>query len=523
MEILNYALGVRFDTRKFPQGDAMHHAFELLYSVLSYTELCNIKVHGGFPYSDEPHTYVVVFDSPEYKYVRKIFLLLKENTALSLFLTDENPYLDKNRLIPLSDMTCYGGYDYVQYKLPNAPTCVYNSVPCPTRAKMNGRNFSFLFAPDSFKGSISAVDAVRLLTLAATETHYRGCKVMPLPVADGGEGTLYAMCAILGGELRSVKTHDPLGREITAQYAIINGDTALIEMAQASGLTLLSPEERNARKTSSYGTGELIMDAIRSGYRKVIVALGGSATNDGGMGCAEAMGIKFTDKDGIEIPPCGDGLIFVRNIDTSNVPHEVRETEFRVMSDVKNPLTGIEGATMVFSEQKGADAVTMFELECGMKNYRRFLNNTVGYDICKKPGAGAAGGMGAMLMTFFCAKMQSGIETLLSLAKFDKMLKNTSLVVTGEGRFDSQTLRGGKAVAGIIKHARGERVPVAVLCGSAGAEALKEVSDTGVITLAHSFIDRDDAMENAKDLFYDAAVNLFTLLRSGYNMKRRFL
>lgn len=520
MEILRYALGIRFDTEKFPYGDAMYHSFELICSCLSYAELSGITFHGGFPYDDEPNIYLVVLEADDFKVLKRVFALLDKSTCLHLFLADTLPFIEKNRLLDIRNMTPYGKYDSILFKLPNAPLSIYGVTPSKSQSSMQGKHFNFLFAPDSFKGTISSSEAIRLLTLAACETHYRGCNIISMPIADGGEGTLEAVCAALGGKYVYTKVHDPLGRLIDAKYAIISDTYALIEMAQASGLSLVSKEERDIRHSSSYGTGELIMHAINSGIRNITVALGGSATNDGGMGCANALGVKFLDSRDKEIPPCGDGLIFVRNIDTSYVPTAVRETNFTVMCDVENPLTGKNGATMVYGPQKGADEAALFDLECGMKNIRRYYNNLAGYDICKKQGAGAAGGMGAMLMAIFKAKLQRGIDSVLDLAGFDKKIKNVSLIVTGEGCLDAQTINGNKAVAGIIERTKG-KVPIAILCGSAKSDAISSLSNQGVITLAHSYIDENSALENASALFYSAASNLFTLLNSGYSMKKK--
>ena len=520
MEILRYALGVKFDTTKFPCGDFMYHAFQLICSALSYAELNGVKIHGGFPYEDEPDIYLVVFEAYDFKQVRRIFKLLDQDTALKMFLTDDMPFIDKNRLISVQNMIPYGSYDYVYCKLANAPKSVYGIEPSKTRALMKGRAFKFLFAPDSFKGSISSENAIRMLTLAARETHYRGCDIIPIPIADGGEGTLEAVCAAVGGEFIRTRVHNPLGKEIDAEYAVINSDTALIEIAQSSGITLIPNEQLNVMDSSSYGAGELIMHAINNGYRKITVALGGSATNDGGMGCAAAMGVRFLDKDGIEIAPCGRNMVYVKSIDTSYVPLEVRSTKFTVMCDVDNPLTGRNGATAVFGPQKGADAQMVSELELGMKNLRQYYNNAAGYNICDANGSGAAGGMGAMLAALFKASMKHGIDTVLDLAGFDSKLNNISLIVTGEGCFDEQTLNGNKVVAGIINRTK-SKVPVAVLCGSASENAISNLTNVGVIPIAHSFINKEEAMQNANELFYSAASNMFTLLKSGYNMKKK--
>lgn len=520
MEIQHHALGIRFDTRKFPCGNAMTQAFELLYSVLSYTELNGVKVSGGFPYAEEPYIYLVVFESENYKGLKKIYALLQDDAALKLFLVDTVPYIERNRLQPLQNMTAYGSYDYVNYKLANAPQEVYGVKLQKKRGDIKGKGFRFMFAPDSFKDSMTASEAIRILALAVKNSRFRGCDIVPMPLADGGEGTLETICGVLNARYVNVTVHGPLGNLIEAQYAVINGDTALIEMAKASGLSLVPKEKRNARYTSSYGTGELIAHAIDSGIRKVVLALGGSATNDGGMGCAKALGIRYLDKFGKEVPYFGDGMIFVKSIDTSYLRLGVRDTKFTLICDVDNPLTGTNGATMVYGAQKGADEVTLLQLECGMKNLRRLYNNNVGSDICAKSGAGAAGGMGAMMMSLFGAKANCGIDTVLELTGFEKQLKSVSLIVTGEGSLDEQTFDGGKTVSGILKRTAG-KVPVVVLSGSAQNKALMQLKDTGVLTAAHSFISEQEALSNAKELYYMAASNLFKLLGAGRKMRRK--
>ena len=511
MEIEKYGFGIQFDTEKFETGTAEYHAFSLLYGTLSLNELMDTEICAGYPYTDNPNVYLIVFKSESYKKLRHIFELLRDDTAISLFLWDNQPFLDKNRLTPLDELIPYGRYDLQTGKLLGAPIDVYRITPEKKRADIDCRKSRLLFAPDSFKGTLSSMQAVRLLTLAARETKYRGAEILSMPMADGGEGTLSAVSSYMHGSLVTVKVHDALMNETDAQYAIINGDTALIEAAQSAGLTLIPEDKRNIWQASTYGVGEMILHAVNSGIRKVVLTLGGTATNDGGIGAAAALGVDYKDKNGDIVPLCGEGLIFVRDIDMKNVPESVKQTEFTLMCDVKNPLTGINGATFTFSPQKGANAQDMFYLECGMKNLRRYYNNHAGYDICKKEGAGAAGGLGACFITLFNAKVKSGIDTILDMYGFDEKAKTASLIVTGEGKFDNQTIYGGKAVSGILK--RSGKTPVVIICGCCDDDAMNN-TEAGVVSLVHSFASQEETLENASNCFYAAAVNMFRLLKT---------
>ena len=305
----------------------------------------------------------------------------------------------------------------------------------------------FLFASDSFKGTLSSRRTAELLTQAAGEI-FPDCGCGFVEMADGGEGTVDAVLSAAGGHKRTINVHDPLGRIIRASYGVLRDKTAVIEMAAASGLTLVLPGLRDPRRTTSFGTGELIADALAEGCRKIAVAIGGSATNDGGTGCMQALGVRFLDENGRELPGLcitetavsapgfctGADLAQIRSIDLTGINPLIRDTEFTIMCDVTNPLCGKYGATYTFGKQKGGTPEILNELESGMQNYRDLLLRHSGVNPDEVPGAGAAGGLGTALTVFLNGKMKSGIETVLDLTGFDEKLADVDLVITGEGR-----------------------------------------------------------------------------------------
>ena len=299
----------------------------------------------------------------------------------------------------------------------------------------------FLFASDSFKGTLSSETIIELLTAAADKV-FPGCETVGVPIADGGEGTVDAVITVTKGEKRRLTVHGPLMEETQSSYGVFHGDSAIIEMAAASGLPMVPDDKKNPLNTTTYGTGELIRDALKQGYRKISIAIGGSATNDGGMGAMRALGIRFLDREGKELEGRGSDLEKVADIDMEGLDPAAAEAEFTVMCDVNNPLTGPDGAAYTFGKQKGGTPEILDELEAGMKNYAAVIQEKLGMDVDKIPGAGAAGGLGAALCVFLHANLKSGIETVLDLIDFDGLLEGTDLVVTGEGRIDWQSAFG---------------------------------------------------------------------------------
>ena len=360
-------------------------------------------------------------------------------------------------------------------------------------------------ASDSFKGSLSS----RRITEIITDTARRisdEITVIGIPIADGGEGTLDAILSTAEGELIETWAHDPLGRAIRAKYALLADGRAVIEMAQASGLTLITDKERNPLKTSTYGTGELIRDALDHRCRDLVVTVGGSATNDGGMGCMRALGVRYFDASGVELSGNGEDLIRISRIDASGLMNEAQRARFTVMCDVTNPLCGEYGATRTYGPQKGASDGDIEILEKGMCNLRDLINEKYGVDCDDVPGSGAAGGLGAALHVFLNGRIRSGIDTLLDLADYEGMIRDADLVITGEGQADSQSLHG-KAMSGVAIRAKALGIPVVAICGSVdeSANGLREMGINSLYETKPADMPLSEAMNRAEELYLIAA------------------
>ena len=377
----------------------------------------------------------------------------------------------------------------------------------------------FLFASDSFKGTLSSEEIIRLLTESA-EKVFPGCETFGVPVADGGEGTVDAVIAVTKGNIRKVKVHGPLMEETESSYGEFNGDSAIIEMAAASGLPMVPVEKRNPLNTTTYGTGELILDALERGYRKISIAIGGSATNDGGMGAMTALGVKFLDEDGNVLTGVGADLERVADIDVSGIHPAVKETEFTVMCDVNNPLTGPTGATYTFGKQKGGTPEILDRLEAGMKHYAAVIQEKLGVDADHFEGAGAAGGLGAAFKVFLKANMKSGIETVLDLIDFDGLLEGVDLVVTGEGRIDWQSAFG-KVPSGIGMRCKRKGIPAVAIVGGMGdgAEKIYDFGVESILPTINGAMDIKEALDRAVELYSGAADRMFRMLKVGMSLK----
>lgn len=375
-----------------------------------------------------------------------------------------------------------------------------------------------LVAPDSFKGSLTSGQIIELVE-AAGKRVLPDCQVLKMPIADGGEGTVDALVEILKGEKRQLAVKNPLLETVYAAYGIVNGDTAVIEMAQASGLPLIEMERRNPLYTSTYGTGELIRGVLEAGFRKIIIGIGGSATNDGGIGAMEALGARFLDGQGRQVKGIGESLGAIETIDLSNLMPELKAADIQVMCDVDNPLTGQRGATFVYGPQKGGTAEILERLEAGMLHYERLIRRDLGIDLSQIEGAGAAGGLGGALMAFLGAKLKSGIETILEVVDFAHILGDVDLVVTGEGRLDRQSAYG-KVISGIGKACLKQGVPVVALVGSIGegAEAIYDCGISGIVPIVNGPMTLAEAMEKAQQLTLEGAERLFRLIKIGGGM-----
>lgn len=320
-------------------------------------------------------------------------------------------------------------------------------------------------ASDSFKGSLTSLEVAAGAEQGIHEV-FPECEVVKVNVADGGEGTMDALRSTLGGQWVTVAAADPLGRPRNVSYVVLgDGNIAVIEMSAASGLPLLEPQERNPMLTSTFGTGEMIVDALSRGCRRFLVGIGGSATNDAGMGMLEALGFRFIDKDGKVLPGRGESMSEVVDIDMSHVSREVKESEFIIACDVDSPFCGPRGAAYVFSPQKGADPQMVAELDAGMEHLAEVIVRTTGKDIRNIPGAGAAGGLGGGFLAFLNSRLERGIEMVLDAIAFDDIIRGSDLVITGEGRVDSQTLTG-KTPFGIMKRAQKQNIRTVAIGGS---------------------------------------------------------
>ena len=332
--------------------------------------------------------------------------------------------------------------------------------------------------PDSFKGTLTSIEICTIISDKINK-HFPHCHVVSIPVADGGEGSVDCFLSALGGEKIFETVSNPYFEDMEAFYGLI-GDTAVIEMAACAGLPLVE-DRKNPSLTTTYGVGQLIMKAANKGCKKIIVGLGGSSTNDGGCGAAAAAGVKFFDRKGNEFIPVGKTLIDIDKIDMSHKAKELDNIEIITMCDIDNPMYGPAGAAYIFGPQKGADENMVIELDKGLRNLSSVIKKEKGKDVSDIPGSGAAGAMGAGMIVFFDSALQMGIETVLNTVKFDDIIADADMIFTGEGRIDSQSLRG-KVVIGVGKRAKNKNIPVTVIAGGAAGN-IDEAYDMGVTSI----------------------------------------
>ena len=368
-------------------------------------------------------------------------------------------------------------------------------------------------APQSFKGSLNAEQVAQAIAegikrvLPAIET-------ILVPLADGGEGTVQALVYSTHGQIMSVEVTGSLGEKVSAEWGLLgDGVSAVVEMASASGITLVPPEKLNPLVATTYGTGELIRAALDAGCRKLIVGIGGSATNDGGVGMAQALGARFLDDKGKELPWGGAALARLKQIDVSGLDSRLAECEVIAASDVTNPLVGPEGASRVYGAQKGATGQMCQQLDEALTNYARVIKKDLGIDVIDMPGAGAAGGLGAGLVAFLGARLMSGIEIISQAVGLTDHLKGAALVFTGEGRMDAQTLFG-KTTAGVASRAKELQVPVVAIVGELAGD-YHEVYRQGidaVLSITPGPISLEKSMASASVLIADTAERAMRLI-----------
>ena len=376
-----------------------------------------------------------------------------------------------------------------------------------------------VIASDSYKGSCTTIEAAEAIEKGVRKV-FSDAKIIKIPVADGGEGTVDALVMGTDGKYEEVEVVGPLGEKIKAKYGILNGNIAVIEMAAASGLILIKEEERNPMITTTYGTGQMIKAAMEKGCRKILVGIGGSATNDGGVGMASALGVSFKDKEGIEIGYGGGKIGDIYDIDLSNIHSSLCETEIIIMSDVTNPLCGPNGASHVYGPQKGATPETVKLLDNNLRYYSKVIKEKLGKDILDVPGAGAAGGLGAGLIVFCNATLCSGIEKVLDIIGLDEHIMDADLVITGEGQIDNQSVFG-KVPVGVAKRALKYDIPVIAIVGSVGegASAVYAHGIDAIVDIITRPMTLREAMESVSMLIENTAENTMRLI----SIKNRLL
>lgn len=354
---------------------------------------------------------------------------------------------------------------------------------------------------DSFKGSATSLEAADFIKRGIQKVR-DDLNVKIIPIADGGEGTVLSVITALGGQMKNVDVLDPLGQTIKSYYGI-SGKTAVIEMAAASGLPMVG-NNKNPLIASTYGTGQLILDAIQNGIKDIFIGIGGSATNDFGIGMAAALGYKFLDKNSKELEPLAKNMIDIADIDSSNVCKELEAVSITVACDVQNPLYGENGATAIYGKQKGVTEETFDILDNGLKNISTIAQNKFGKSVADIKGSGAAGGLGGGLIAFCNASLKSGINAILDMVEFEKELQDTSLIITGEGAIDAQT-KEGKVPVGIASRANG--VPVIAIVGEIrdGAEILYDMGIISIMPVFKCAMPLEEAIANSHTLIEDAA------------------
>lgn len=378
-----------------------------------------------------------------------------------------------------------------------------------------------IIAPDSFKGSVSALGAATAIEKGFLKV-FPDAAIWKVPIADGGEGTVEALVAATGGQVLAEEVMGPLGETVKAGWGILgDGETAVIEMAAASGLPLVPPEKRDPRVTTTYGTGQLIKAALDKGMKKLIIGIGGSATNDGGSGMLSALGMRFLDGQGRELPGGGSALAHLAAIDASGMDRRLAETKILAACDVDNPLCGPRGASAVFGPQKGATPEIVQELDQALGHYAGLARTISGKDVAEYPGAGAAGGLGAGLLFFTNALLRPGVEIVLDSVGFRSMLKQADLVITGEGSTDFQTAYG-KAPVGVAKAAKQFGVPVICLSGGlgSGAQTVLKHGIDGLMSIVPQPMPLEDCIKYGAQLIEMAAERLALLVKVGMNMRK---
>ena len=373
-----------------------------------------------------------------------------------------------------------------------------------------------VIAPDSYKGSIYASDAARAMEDGVRRV-LPDAEVVLVPVADGGDGTLETLVETSGGRIITSEVTGPLGETVSAQWgAMGDGVTAVAEMARTSGLALVRLEDRDPLNATTYGLGEVILEALEAGYRRFILGIGGSATNDAGAGMAQALGVRLLDTDGVELPPGGAALARLARIDTSGLDPRAADADFDVACDVNNPLTGPEGASAVYGPQKGATPEIVEQLDAALANFAEVVKRDLGADVNDVPGSGAAGGLGGGIMAFLGGRLRPGVDIVLDTVDLASRLDGADLIITGEGCMDFQTVYN-KAPIGVARLAGERNIPVIGVSGSLG-DGFTDVHEHGIaaaVAITHAPMTLDEATDRVVELIASATEQAVRLVRVG--------
>ena len=373
-----------------------------------------------------------------------------------------------------------------------------------------------VIAPQTFKGSISALDAARAMSEGVRRV-VKDAETVLVPVADGGDGTLETLVESSGGKIHTSEVTGPLGERVVAEWgAMGDGRTAVIEMARTSGLALVALENRDPLAATTYGLGEIIRDAIEVGFRSFVVGIGGSATNDGGAGMAQALGVRILDNGARDLPPGGAALAQLDRIDMSGLDPRARESQFSVACDVSNPLTGPEGASAVYGPQKGATPDIVVQLDAALAHFAEIVRRDIGVEINDVSGAGAAGGLGGGLIAFLGGTLRAGVDIVLDAVELDRHLEGADLAITGEGQMDFQTVYN-KAPIGVARLAKAHGIPVIAISGSLG-QGFTDVHEHGIdaaLAITSAPMTLDHASENAAELIAAATEQVLRLMQVG--------
>lgn len=500
MEILHFGLGIRFDVMEGEEEQATpRQLWEEIFSVLTTSDVQGMHVYGGratsAEYASEDSCYICAFTNGNLKEMRRVYRKLEEDAGVGMYLSATHPFLQNNALQKVEGLTYYGKIQR-DGTLSGGEEPLFGVRVCKTRGKRRpvGKGIVFLLAPDAFRGTLTSGQAIRRLTLAARK-HFTGVRVLPLPIANGGAGTVDALLTACNGTGRIVQIRGPQDEKIEARYAVLRGSTAVIEMPEA----FAAQGVPQGVHCSSFGMGELVRRALDEGLHEIIIGVADSCINDGGLGCLRALGVKLLDSDGAELTGFNGDMEKLAKIDTELIHPRICATRFILMTDCESALASSDHA-----------------------RYRELLKESACFDADAQAGAGAAGGLGAALMAFLRAVRKTSIDALLDAAEFDRRIKNVSLVVTGEGKLDAQSMHPGRAVGAIMERCARQKVPVSLIAGcmGEGSETLMEKCDCSVITAVDAPMSQEIAMEKAVALFDSAANRMFRFIRLGREIER---